>query len=116
MKKIDQQKPQTIHETKLPNTPKLHTVSKLHTKTPCSQKRKLSYDMELETPNSHSKTRLLNASESKGENTSAKHDFQVRTKLQFKNCEDFLDNGGERYELKPPWENQNSADGNQGRS
>ena len=77
-------KPPTIQVPKLPNTPKLPTVPvpKLLIKTPCSQKRKLSYDMELETPNSHSKTRLLNAPVSKGDDSSAKHDFQERTKLK----------------------------------
>ena len=90
-----------------PSTPKLLSITKpkLLITTPGSQKRKLSKDMEIETPNSHSKTRLLNTSVRKGTKTPAKYDFQARTKLIFKS-EDSLYKGDEECNLKPPWENQ----------
>ena len=89
---------------------------KLLIQTPSSQKRKLSNDMELETPISHSKTRLLDTPVRKGSKTPAKYDFQAKTKLIFKESEDFLYKGDEEFSLKPPWENQNNVGGNQGQS
>ena len=96
--------------TKTPSTLKL--PNQYYLKTPCSQKRKLSEDEDLETPTNYMKTRLLNTSVRKGETSSAKLDFQVRTKLQFR--KKFLGNCEEDHVLKPPWENQNSTDSNQG--
>ena len=90
--------------TNTPSTPKpLNTTKpKLLIQTPSSQKRKLSNDMELETPISHSKTRLLDTPVRKGSKTPAKYDFQAKTKLIFKESEDFLYKGDEEYILKPP--------------